>query len=623
MKSRLLALLLLTTLLLPGNAWAIMARKVPTLVRVTVRVFVDLECPYSRQAWPRYRQATDPYSGATLVIQHLPLSAHPLAMTAAVAAVAARAQGKEGAFLDALFQEAKPDEAAIQRAAAAAQLDLALFDGARTDAKLQSQVVMEQQSALALGIRSTPSALVNGAGLGGVPQVAVLQRAIQRARRLAGALPPSADFERLALVAKDADFVPALDAVRKARALAKSAQPSGMLADRWQVTVTENDLTFGQANAPLTIVLFVDPARTGQLGELARLLQLQAEEAKAGRADIRVVAKLLLPDTRGAWQKGTLPAALWLAAAALAAPPKAALLLRDLAQKVATAADLATHSATLGLDAAVVRKNADAPAATAWLQLSADLARRTDAVPGAIFVNGRRWLGLAGDDALHAALDDLRAEWKALSAKPATSYAALVAGGRYLQDVDLDLAAAETSNPSDVAPANGKTGQPVALFVDFRSPHSRAAFYMLRRLVTSKDLAIRLTLAVIPHGAEPGLTPSGAAILAATQLGKGLELAEALFNADKPDDWPTILAAAKKCKLDPATLKKTVALDPTQTALRQVWQARQELDMRDEPAIFIGNRPYQGPLDEARLERAVRYVRDQSSPPSAPAGSQP
>ena len=174
-----------------------------------------------------------------------------------------------------------------------------------------------------------------------------------------------------------------------------------------------------------------------------------------------------------------------------------------------------------------------------------------------------------------------------------------------------------------VLPVLGKIGQPVALFVDFRSPHSRAAFYMLRRLVQSKETPIRLTLAVIPHGAAPGASPSGAAILAATGMGKGLELAEALFNVDQPDTWPGITAALKKCKLDVTTLQKAAASAETQAALQVVWRARQHLDMHDEPVIYIGERLYQGPLDESRLERGVRFVQEAPSPPAATAPGQP
>ncbi len=630
MKLRLLALLMV--LLFPAEVTlgqTPLAAEAQARTLVTLRLFVDLQCSYSRQAWHIYRQTLARMPDVAFVVQHLPLSVHPLAMPAAIAAVAARAQDKELAFVDALMHETMPDDDAIGRAATAAGLNLAAFAQTRADPAVAAQVVREQQAGLAMGIRTTPSALVNGRGLGGVPQVATLQRALHaartRAQRDLADVGPTLDVERVGMLRHAPEFVTALDALRQGRALQSivvNPPLHGCLGPRWRVLVSENDLVFGP-DAPLTAVLFLDPTNPWQLHELATLLQLQLAEAQAGRADIRVVAKLLLPESRQAWKSPSPPLTLWLAAAVLAAPPKALTFLRDLTSQAPKRVEVEARVAALGLDVAKLRKAADAPATTAWLQLAADLANRTEAAPGALFLNGRRWLGHAGDDGLAAALAELRAEGKALSGKPAQVYASLVAPGRYLQDAELDLAAPEPLASLPVLPTLSKSGLPVHLFVDFRSPHSRAAFYMLRRLVRSTDLPIALTLAVIPRGAEPGMTPSGAAILAAARLGRGLELAEALFNVDKPDDAATLNAVLKKCKLDPATLQKAMASADTQDALHSVWHARQQVDMQDEPVIFVGARPYQGPLDEARLERAVRFVRDNPSQPSAPADCQP
>ena len=619
MTTRVLALLLFW-FLTPQTLLA----QAPSRPLVTVRLFVDLDCPFSRQAWPLYR-AVRAAPDAQLVIQHLPLSVHPLAMPAAVAAVAARAQGKELAFVDALLAEKAADAAAIDRAAAAAGLDLPAFARTRADPTVAAQVVQEQQAGLAMGIRTTPSALVNGRGLSGVPRPEGLQRPLQaarsRAERELAEGGEAVDLERVGLLRQAPEFVPALDALRQARALQPATaipQLRGCLGQRWRVPVSETDLTLGP-EALLTFVLFLDPQQAWQRQELAALMQLQADEARAGRADVRVVVKLLLGPTREAGRTTSL--AFLLAGAALTVPVKAQEFLRALAHLAVTAPGTV---AQLGPDsAAAVAKAADAPATSAWLQLAAELARRTESAPGAIFLNGRRWLGRATDDGLRTALAEARTECRQLPGKPAQVYASLVAQGRFLQDAELDLAAPESPGALPVLPTLGQSGQAVALFVDFRSPHSRAAFYMLRRLVTSAELPIRLTLAAIPHGAEPGDAPAAAAILAATRLGKGMQLAEALFNSDKPDTWPAIYAAAKKAKLDPPALQKAVAAPETQDALHTVWRARQRLDMRDEPVIYVGDRLYQGPLDESRLERAVRSVRLELSPPTAPAPGQP
>lgn len=595
---RLLMLLILLPFSLPVHAAEL----------VTVRLFLDLECPFSRQAWPIYRHALASHPEVGLVVQHLPLSRHPLAMPAAVATVAARAQGKEIQFIEALLGEPSPDAAGIERAAQQVGLNLETFEKARRDPAISAQVEREHQAGLAFGIRSTPSALLNGRGLAGVPPVEALERALQvaieRARRDRAELGAQADLERAGLLRHAPDFVPALDAMRDGRACQvpeTTPQIRGQLGPLWKVTLQPADLAFGK-ESPLTAVLFLDPTHRAEVKELETLRKLQAE-----RKDLRVVVKLLLFESRRAWKQSIPPLALWLAAAQLTSVEKTLILLEKLQTGTLDFAQWETAAQQLGLDPQTLRRTADTPATTAWLQQNAELARRIQASPGAIFINGRRWLGQAADNGLPLALNELMAAQK----KP-QNYEKLIANGRLLQDVELDLAPPEPLGVLNGLPALTQIGPPVVLFVDFRSPHSRAAFYMLRRLALSAEQPIRLSVASIASGAEPGVTPSGAALIAAARLGKGLEMAEALFSVQKPDDWTSIYTLLKKMKLDQTTLQKAVEAPETRETLRSVWKARQRLDMQDEPVIYLGNRLYQGPLDEARLERAVQFVRSES-----------
>ena len=62
--------------------------------------------------------------------------------------------------MDALMREPVPDPAEIGRAATAAGLNLAAFEQTRNDPAVAAQVAREQQAGLAMGIRTTPSALI-------------------------------------------------------------------------------------------------------------------------------------------------------------------------------------------------------------------------------------------------------------------------------------------------------------------------------------------------------------------------------------------------------------------------------------------------------------------------------
>ena len=86
MKLRLLALLMV--LLFPAEVTlgqTPLAAEAQARTLVTLRLFVDLQCSYSRQAWHIYRQTLARMPDVAFVVQHLPLSVHPLAMPAAIA----------------------------------------------------------------------------------------------------------------------------------------------------------------------------------------------------------------------------------------------------------------------------------------------------------------------------------------------------------------------------------------------------------------------------------------------------------------------------------------------------------------------------------------------------------
>lgn len=589
----------------------------PRELPLTVRLFVDLECAYSRQAWPLYRKAFGPE--VHVVVQHLPLSRHPLAMPAAVAAVAARAQGKELEFVDALMSDTNVDEAALAHAATTAGLDLQRWTAARQDRGLQAQVEREQQSGLAFGVQSTPSALVNGNGLAGVPSAAALRVALRTSERAAASVRSregaGVDMERWTLVRSSPEHVPALDALRSGRALASAtpAPPHGSLGQHWRVPVAANDLSWGP-DSGITVVMFLDPANAAQRRDLAALFRLQAVEAKQGRGDIRLVVKLVLGSVLRSPGSDGSPLAMVLAAAALTGGERTSAFARTLLADPAAGTAWEQAASASGLDPQALKRTAEAPATAGWLQQSAALARSVGAESGAIFLNTQSWLGLATDDGLSAALARLRADLRPAGARAGT-YAALVEQGTVMPAAETDLDSPEPLGELAGTAKLGNVGQPVYLFVDFASPHSRAAFYMLRRLVSSTARPIQLTIApILPQGPD-GVTVSGLSIVAAAQLGRTNELAEALFDAPKPNEWSTVYAILKKLRVDPVAFRKAVDSPQSRLPLRRVREAKLRLAMRDEPVIYIGERLYQGPLDEARLERAVQYVQEAPANP--------
>lgn len=304
--------------------------------------------------------------------------------------------------------------------------------------------------------------------------------------------------------------------------------------------------------------------------------------------------------------------ALLLVAATRSNPELAAKWLNSLLQKPAlTLADLEGSAAAAGLDATALRRAAELPATTVDLQENMRLAAHVEAQGGSIFLNGKRWLGHAGDNGLPNAIVQCSHEVTPLLARgltPQQAYAQLTGDAKFRGDAELDLLAPERLGEMTGLPHFGSAGTPVHLFVDFASPHSRAAFFMLKHLIGRGDTPIVLTLASIASASEPCVTPAGAAFYVADKMGKGLDFADGLFNARNPNDWPTIFALTKKLHLSQPQLQKNIESEPIRQMARMTAKLKAQLDMGEEPVLYIGDQLYQGPLDESRIERAVRFV---------------
>jgi hypothetical protein len=189
-----------------------------------------------------------------------------------------------------------------------------------------------------------------------------------------------------------------------------------------------------------------------------------------------------------------------------------------------------------------------------------------------------------------------------------------------------DLSEPEALGDLSALPAFG-TGVSVYLFMDFTGPGSREAFRILRPMVDSPDLSIRLHMASYVSHAEPGMTASGATFAVAARLGKGLEMAERLFASSRPNDWSVIRRLVRKLRLPKRAFQRGIDASSTGAVARLAADLSVRLDMADDPVIYVGDRLYTGPLDPERLVRAVRQVRDVSSPtdggPTAAPGAPP
>ncbi len=149
---------------------------------VTVVVFSDFQCPYCSRVEPTLKQVEQAYGPKVrLAWKHKPLPFHPNAVPAAIAAEAAREQGKFWQMHDKMFagqQELSP--AAYERWARELGLDMARFKAALNSQKLKARVEEDDQLATRLGIDGTPTMAVNGELVVGAVPFETLKAVIDR-----------------------------------------------------------------------------------------------------------------------------------------------------------------------------------------------------------------------------------------------------------------------------------------------------------------------------------------------------------------------------------------------------------------------------------------------------------
>ena len=147
---------------------------------VTVTEYGDLECPYCRSAEPVLRRLVEESAGGVrLVWRHFPLfQVHPHALIAALAAEAAAEQGRFWEMQEALFAQqdrlAEPDLRAVG-ARLGLDPDLVAGPGAQRFADL---VEADYLGGLDLGIRGTPTLLVQGERYRGPIELPALREAV-------------------------------------------------------------------------------------------------------------------------------------------------------------------------------------------------------------------------------------------------------------------------------------------------------------------------------------------------------------------------------------------------------------------------------------------------------------
>jgi protein-disulfide isomerase len=165
------------------------------LAPVTVVEYGDYECPYCAAAAPVLRRLVEESDGQVrLVFRNFPLAdRHPYALTAALAAEAAGAQGAFWPMHDLLFaRQERLDDASLR--AYAEELGL---EGDRVVGEVAQpfadKVEKDFAAALAVGVGGTPTVFIDGRLFDGRMELGALRRAVSGGD---GGLDPGAGRQR-------------------------------------------------------------------------------------------------------------------------------------------------------------------------------------------------------------------------------------------------------------------------------------------------------------------------------------------------------------------------------------------------------------------------------------------
>lgn len=571
---------------------------------VEVVMASDLQCPFCARAHTTIKQLREEY-GAKVSYRWLnqPLPFHQRAKPAAVAAEAARNQGKLDAFIDRVFQDYTAlEDADLERYAREVGLDMGRFAADLKDPATLERVERGIRIANAVGANGTPTFFINGRLLRGAQPIEKFRELIDE--ELAIPLVGSAAQHRIdRLKAENATLHGLLHG--NVAPPVPEAKPSAAVDKTiYKVTVDADDPALGNALAPVTLVVFGN-----HQCPFTRRFEVTLDTLRQRHgANLRVVHKQLPL----AFHKSA-PAA---ARAALCANAQGrfeamhdALLSSELVE--GEELDLAVAIAEkLGLDTQTFIGCMRDPKTQNKIERDLELAAKVTArgTPNT-FINGRKVTGAKPIEELEAVIaEELARAKKALDegVAPSGLYGRLIAEGK----VHETLSTATVKIDTKGAPRLGAAKAPiqVALFGDLQCPFTRRAFPALREIVDRFPKAVSVTFLHFPLAFHAEARPAAEMAACAQEQGRFWELAAALFDG-QGELLSTLETAPDAVGLDAKKLGVCLGSKrPGALVDRQLAQA-QSLEIRGTPTVFVNGRRWQ-PLDgygvdalEATLEK--------------------
>jgi protein-disulfide isomerase len=570
---------------------------------ITLVEFSDYECPFCSRAHVTVQKLQEQYGNKLrVVMKQNPLSFHPRAKPAALAAMAAGEQGKYWEYHDKLFANQKQlDDASLEKYAQELGLDINKWKADLASPKFQDTIQQDQALASQLGASGTPAFFINGRFLSGAQPIdnfrALIDEELGKAEALVkGGVPASQVYAKI--IEKGAE---------KAAPKQNPAQQAAAAVRK--VDIPEDSPSFGPATAKVTIVEFSDfecpfCSRVGPT-----LTKIKETYAK----DVRVVfrhqplpfhpnAKLAAEASMAAHEQGKF----WEFHDKLFSN-----------QKALDRASLEKYAQELGLNVGKFKAALDSGKFKAKVEadMAAGSAVGANGTP-TFFINGREFVGAQPFENFKKFIDEEIAKADELlkgGTKPEELYVKILAK-------NIAAAPAAPAAPTDApaeppvqkvevgnAPVKGPKNAPITIvaFSDFECPFCSRVLPTLKQIEDQYGNKVKVAFKNQPLPFHANAKPAAAAALAAHEQGKFWEMHDKLFANQRALDRASLEKYAQELGLNVDKFKAALDSGKFNAQIDADAAEGQRLGASGTPTFFINGRTLVGAQPLEAFKRVI------------------
>ncbi len=557
---------------------------------VTIVEFSDYECPFCKRAEGTMKQLKQEYGDKLrFVMKQNPLSFHPRARPAALAALAAGEQGKYWEMHDKLFGEGGLDDGALERYAKEIGLNVAKWKKDMESPKLADIISKDQALAGQLGATGTPAFFINGRKISGAQPIDRFKSVIDEELKKAEALVKEGvkpDQVYAQILEKGVTSPPA------APAAAAPAAPQAAAVKK--IDVPADSPMKGNKTAKVTIVEWSDFECPFCGRVVPTLKQIEQQYGK----DVRIVfrhqplpfhpnAKLAAEASMAAHEQGKF----WQYHDKLFEN-----------QRALDRASLERYAQELGLDMGKFKAALDSGKFRAKVEADSSEGMRVGAngTP-TFFINGREFVGAQPFESFKAVIDEeLKKADKLLAegVKPADLYQKIIEHGGQGQVV----AAANPAEPPKAeidlkaAPVKGPKNAPVTIvaFSDFECPFCARVVPTLKQLEEQYQGKLKVAFKHQPLPFHPNAKLAAAASMAAHEQGKFWQYHDKLFANQRALDRASLERYAQELGLDMNKFKAALDSNKYDALITADSNEGMRVGANGTPTFFINGRQLVG-----------------------------